>query len=144
MGWKSDWLYRLVFQQFEQAWMKAQAEGASRFGPAPESLLVGQHSETIVDGVSPYCRGPIARKWCYAGGDWTELESGRSTSVDHAVRGMFFQTAIGRFCISPDRMTVVIEYVLGPRYGRGFTLTVEGQGDSAVLMPETDSVMWHS
>ena len=144
MGWKPDWLYRLVFEHFQRAWDKVQQEGEGRLGPASASLWVTQYSEAHA-GASPYfCRGQPVRAWSYVGERWEEVPAVECVADDNAVHGMFYHKAIGRFHISEDRKTVIIEYTFGPRYGRGFVLAVKGQGKTAELVPKSDSIMWWS
>ena len=42
--------------------------------------------------------------------------------------GMFYERGVVAFCIDSDRKRLVFTYTLGPRYGRGMTLGVIGQG----------------
>ena len=144
MGWKSDWLYQLIFDQFERAWSQAQADGESRFGPASTSLLVGEYDKAVGDGSPPYCRGNVVRAWNFAGREWNSEAAAELLRHNGSTHGMFYHTAMGGFCISADRKTVMIEYRFGPRYGRGFVFIVQGQGDTARLLPKPDSVIWHS
>lgn len=145
MGWKTDWLYHLVFEQFEHAWAKAQKEGESRFGPASARLVISQYNERHEAGSPYYCRGGSSRSWNYAGRHWEEETSSvECVAEDNAVHGMFYHTALGRFYISEDRKTVIIEYTFGPRYGRGFVFLVKGQGKAAELLPKPDSITWCS
>ena len=44
MGWQSDWLYRLIFDEVTKLWSQAQQEGAGRFGPAPDRFYIQQYA----------------------------------------------------------------------------------------------------
>lgn len=61
MGWKTDWLYQLVFEQFELAWDKAQQEGEGRFGPASARIVVSQFGEGEETGSPGMCKGHLSR-----------------------------------------------------------------------------------
>jgi hypothetical protein len=144
MGWKADWLYRPVFEQFERAWAKAQKEGEGGLGPASAELLVTQYNEVNADH-APYCfGGQSVRSWRYTGQRWEESYSAERTTEDNAVHGMFYHRAAGSFCISEGRKTVIIEYLFGPLYVRGFVFCVRGQGKTAELVPQPDAVTWFS
>ena len=147
MGWKSDWLYRLVFEQFEIAWSKAQREADGRFGPAPNSFLVTEFSESSSDNLdlSPGSFQPERRirSWRFDGHDWTP-ELPAEPVAKPVIQRMFFETAIGRFRISNDRRAVTIDYIFGPRNGRGIVFVVERQGDFGRLKPKPESASWIS
>lgn len=143
MGWKSDWLYQLVFDQFQRAWIKAQRDGEGRFGPASNSLVVTLYNEAIFDSGCQYCRGTAIRSWRFNGHDWAEYDLSTQLAVP-VTHGMLYETAIGRFHISDDRRVVTIEFTFGPRYGRGFVFLVHGQGTTAKLIPKPDSSTWSS
>src|SRR5262244_3133916 len=89
MGWKSDWLYRLVFAQFEEAWTTAQKQGAGRFGPPSVQLFVSQFNEAGAnsDRAPIFCRGTALRTWHYAGHDWDETPLPDLKAKENPIRG---------------------------------------------------------
>jgi hypothetical protein len=142
MGWKSDWLYRLVFNYLELAWTTAQRDGESRFGPAPTLLRVTEFFADNDGQQFPSLCQP-RRCWVYNGLEWRAEKMPEPYPVNSVV-GMFYIEARGGFFISADRKMVVIEYRFGPRYGRGGVFVVQGQGTRASLLPEQDSIGWVS
>lgn len=146
MGWKSDWLYRIVFAEFEQAWKVAQKQGTGRFGPPSSELVVTQYggTEASEDQRPIGCRGDALRSWRYAGDDWEETTLPDFKTKPNPIRGMYYERASGNFHISADRKTVVIEHVFGPRYGHGTAFLVHSQGPTAYLSPKPDAIGWVS
>lgn len=142
MGWKSDWLYQLIFKQYELAWAKAQRDGEGHFGPASARLRVCQLPEIDLSSV-PLCRGEATRCWLYDGTGWI-IDDSSVPPAEPTLQGMFFSEARGRFAISEDRKSLVIEFSFGPRYGRGFQYMVRGQGPSAVLAVDPNGTSWCS
>jgi hypothetical protein len=61
MGWQSDWLYQLIFDEVEKVWKRAKKEGEGRFGPAPVDLLISEMLEA--DWEESRCRGNAHRQW---------------------------------------------------------------------------------
>ena len=138
MGWKTDWLYRLVFQEFSCAWDRAQGEGGDTSGRPPVALHVTEHDDVCPEGPAFCCGEPI-RSWDFAGEGWEEVPLRERTPDDRAVHGMFVRVAVGSFHISEDRKTMAVEYVFGPRYGHGSIFAVRGQGKRAKLVPKPGS-----
>ena len=144
MGWRTDWLYGLVFREIERIWARARKEGADgRFGPAPDFLVVRQYAGA--NWIEPECAPPVLREWVYSGG---ELEPRPPTDSDKPAplvrRGMFWDVGAVRFHIAPDRKRVVLTFQIGPLYGRGHAFRVGGQGKTSVLERDPDSRAWIS
>ncbi len=128
MGWRTDWLYGLIFAEFRAVWAKAQREGHGDHGPAPAEMLISEYRETRCSESAVRCCGGVLRHWQYRGESFEELAEPLEEPDCNPVRGMFYARASGAFNVSPDRKTVVLEYWFGPRYGRGFVYDVQGQG----------------
>jgi hypothetical protein len=139
--WKTDWLYKLVFQHFENAWLDVKDD---RFLGAipPEEFLITQFDEMDDDG--GIRRGKPIRFWQYIGDDFIEVQERDNYRESNPVRYPRYKYATGRFAISPDRKTVYIDYVFGPLYGRGYTFLVQGEGDKAKLVPKPGGFHWLS
>src|SRR4051794_636805 len=71
MGWQSDWLYQLIFDEVRRAWRKAIREGRGKFGPAPTSGLVKELPDA--DWEAARCFGQVQRMWLYCGGNLEAL-----------------------------------------------------------------------
>jgi len=102
-------------------------------------------SETLdADWEESRCRGNAHRRWTYQSGQPEPLLCVEEGDVDLGEqRGMFYERGAVTFCIDTDRKRVVFTYTLGPRYGRGMTFGVIGQGTKGRLSP-TGGTMWIS
>jgi hypothetical protein len=139
MGRQSDWLYELIFDEVEKVWEQANKEGAGRFGPAPSDLLISEMHDA--DWEESRCRGNPDRQWTYQGGQ--SLSPAEVSAIDVGERrGMFYERGVVAFCIDSDRKRLVFSYILGPRYGRGMTFVVIGQGAKGRLSPS--GICWVS
>lgn len=143
MGWKSDWLYRRVFEQFEKVWSDTHKSDRP-FGPPPVEIFVTEYDQAVADNTSCHCKGNQIRMWRYTGGTWDLLKEPGGASRDNPIQGMYFQTARGCFHISKNRKTIVIQYTFGPRFGQSFAWAVQGQGRSTRLIRKPDTIGWIS
>lgn len=134
MGWRTDWLYGLIFHEVQRVWRRAIREGRGKFGPAPSQLLIKEMSDA--DWELMRSKGRELRKWCYSGGTPEPLpvEDETTESLGEQV-GMFYEKGDVRFFIASDRKRVLLTYTLGPRYGRGMAFAIEGQGAKGRLVP---------
>lgn len=159
MGWRTDWLYRIVFDFIRDVWRRAnrEAEIALEQGELkamPQPFLVQQCAK--VNLLLPGCAEPVLREWFYGGTEFheqrlevvqAEESQGRlrrRPNLPPAILGMFFEQGLVRFYIFPNRKRVVITYLLGPLYGRGFVYEVKGQGRTATLQVASDTPGWIS
>jgi len=142
MGWQSDWLYQLIFDEVEQVWQRARKDGAGHFGPAPTTFLISEMREANWDDMR--CRGDAQRHWTYQGGQPEPMALTKGSDADLGEqRGMFYARGAVAFCIDANRKRVLFTYALGPRYGRGMVFGVIGQGAKGRLSP-TGGTMWVS
>ena len=141
MGWQSDWLYDLIFDEVARIWKRAIRDGRGPFGPAPTALVIKEMGEPDWEAVR--CQGDVHRLWCYRGGtpEVLPVEPESETGVGEQ-RGMFYERGEVQFHISSDRKRVLFTYVLGPRNGRGMEFAVQGQGRQGKLVPGTS--FWQS
>jgi hypothetical protein len=142
MGWQSDWLYSLIFDEAAKLWLQAQKEGSGKFGPAPDRFYIQQCAD--VDWEQIFCQPPILQVWSLEATSPPALVVAPSSSPDHAVRGMFFRDGTVRFHIAGDRRRVAWNHFLGPRYGRGKVFRVHGQGQRATLEQDPTFGEWVS
>src|SRR5262249_51269200 len=94
MGWQSDWLYQLIFEEVEKVWKRAKEEGVGQFGPPPSAFRISEMSDGIWEQVQ--CRGDARRRWLYQGGD---PEPGVDGTDVGEQRGMFYERGIVEFFI---------------------------------------------
>ncbi|QDU55848.1 hypothetical protein Pan181_20450 [Aeoliella mucimassa] len=71
MGWKSDWLYQLVFSEIESVWQRAQRYD-EQLGPPPEEMRVREFREADWDG--PHCKGQVSNQWLCNPNGWEQVE----------------------------------------------------------------------
>lgn len=129
MGWQTDWLYQLVFQEVADIWQRSRNFN-EQLGAPPTSLRVYEFAQADWDG--PHCRGKANRAWQYdetAGLQPSEVIDEQQPTI----QGAMYDVGVVRFHIATSRKQVLFEYVLGPRYGRGHIFDVEGQGSRGEL-----------
>ena len=151
MGWKTDWLFALIFREIQRIWNEAnrfaeQISKPEKPQPSLEALRVRQCAGARLG--SGFLSPPILREWLFDGADFTELEptetflpkrKGKALvpfplSVRNSEsRGALFVEGNVSFYITPGRKQCVLTYQLGPRYGRGIVYEVHGQGTGATL-----------
>jgi hypothetical protein len=135
MGWQSDWLYQLIFDEVETVWGRAIKDGAGQFGPAPTAFIVSEMRDADWEE-HPRCRGDAHRQWTFQGGKPETLDRAAGSQIDLGKRrGMFYERGGVWFCIDTDRRRVLFTYTLGPRYGRGMIFDVVGQGAKGKFRP---------
>jgi hypothetical protein len=142
MGWQSDWLYRLIFEQIAKIWETATREGAGPFGPPPNALLITETRDA--DWEHARCLGNPIRYWMYQGGEPECVPTVEVDTNPGQRQGMFYERGEVVFCIAADRNRVLFTYILGPRYGRGMILDVVGQGADGRLASSIASMLWVS
>jgi len=143
MGWKSDWLYHLIINEFRKAWKKAQKEGSGNFGPCSDEMIVYQYSGCDLN--NSRCNGECLRAWIFNGDAFEAVSPDRVEKLKKSeTQGMFYKQATGQFNISKNRRHVVLEYIFGPRYGRGYVFDVVGQGKKGCLQLKPGNAFWVS
>lgn len=163
MGWKTDWLYQMIFDNTRDVWQQAcsyvkrhneDALYPEEYLTPMESLLVYQFTDA--DLASAWCRGEVLRKWRYAG---TTFEPYRGEPPGSSVvkrdrefikfRHIYIHRPISNqgtvcFYISRDRKRVVFTYILGPLCGRGVVYGVMGQGRTGRFYNAPEGGRWLS
>lgn len=148
MGWKTDWLYSLIFAEVHRLWDRARRESermGSDFGPAPRALIISEYSDGNFTNAA--CRGLRKRQWRYSGDEQPVLIDPDDPDISHVSETsdqMFFSEGQVRFSISADRKSLIFEYALGPRYGCGQVFHVHGQGKHGRLGQAEHSISWRA
>jgi hypothetical protein len=143
MGWQSDWLYRLIFDEVAILWAQARKDGAGTFGPSPDRFYVEECA--AADWKELHCQPPVLRTWVFDGSIPPVLLTPSSVPPsDRTVRGMFFVDGMVQFHIGGNRNQIVWTHILGRRYGRGKVFRVQGQGQTATLERDRDFGEWVS
>jgi hypothetical protein len=169
IDWKTDRVFNLVFQHFENAWAEAHGDAKcikkTPYDSPPYEFHITQFSRVNLKKAPRLCRGNPIRSWIYKGDEFKEVQLKyifRKLPMFLTIICSFFKfffweddpeddpiarierCAGGCFYISPDRETVVIEYVFGPLYGRGFVFLVQGQGENCRLVHKPGASEWIS
>jgi hypothetical protein len=133
-GWRTDWLYRLVFREVADLWAEVRS-GNPEMGRPPELLVIEELGGA--DCQTARCLPPVRRVWTF-GPEGLQPRPGDEENLAACAgrRGMFWRVGLIRFHVAAGRRRVVFEYVVGPRYGRGLILRVAGQGKKGRLRPE--------
>lgn len=122
--------------------MWANIATSTGLGPPPTALVVREMAEADWD--CPNCVGSVLRQWLYRGGEpeLLPLHDRADTDVGE-LRGQFYERGMVAFHVAPDRRRVLFTFGVGPRYGRGLILRVEGQGSDGRLIP-SEGPQWRS
>src|SRR5690349_14404150 len=97
MGWQSDWLYELIFDEIATWWSKTNKEGKGELGPPPQYFLIQQCVTADSNGFVG-CIDPVLTQWRF---DNAGLQTMNATvGIPKQVlpkQGMFFEFGIVRF-----------------------------------------------
>jgi hypothetical protein len=129
MGWRTDWLYQLIFDEVARIWSRAVKDGITfpNSGPPPDYLLIEECGDA--DWERAVCLRPVLRSWTCRGADFELQPQAPPEHIPPPVeRGFRDSYGIVRFQVRPDRKKLVFEYILGPLHGRGRVFLVVGQG----------------
>lgn len=121
MGWRTDWLYQLIFAEIETVWNEAQKSAKHLNDIPPIYFRVNQWSELGSDS----CR--LVRQWIFNEEGiqpYVHIEPLPQNPGKH-----FYLVGSFNFDIFSDRKRVHLDFVVGPRYGRGIVYAVVGQGN---------------
>src|SRR3954449_845930 len=130
----TDWLYRVIFREVSNLW-ESVCSGDREEGPPPDRLRIEELGGA--DWEAARCLDPVRRVWTFGPeGLQAQPEAEVAVAECGGDRGRFWQVGLVRFHIADDRQRLVLEYVVGPLYGRGMVLRVTGQGTSGRLCPE--------
>jgi hypothetical protein len=147
VDWKTDWVYKLVFQFFENAWAEAHGNVKhlknTSYDCPPYEFYIMQYNKVNLNGFL-YCRGNPIRFWLYKGDEFKEVLQSYVFPEKNPVHTHVYRYAHGRFYISPNRKTVVIGVIFGPLYGRGFVFLVRGKGENSRLVHKPGASGWMS
>jgi hypothetical protein len=142
MEWRTDWIYALIFAEVRRVWYRARRDAASgaASGSAPNLFVISEYEKG--DTAKARCFAPAKRRWHFRGGADFDLVDGDAPGG--RAQGMFYDVGRVGFFVTDDRRLVVFEYILGPRYGRGCLLAVEGEGRAARLGPSDEGAEWQA
>jgi hypothetical protein len=160
MGWKTDWLYKCIFQHPEKFWknaQKLQEETVPRWmspddRKPPDYLLITQYPPFIVEpdtqtssfSLSARFVGPPIRHWIYDGNGLRPSASLEGNPDLKITYGMHYKVGCFYFSISEDRKRVLLRYMMGPLFGEHKVYSVIGQGKHGRLDADPAFTGWIS
>ena len=149
MGWKSDWLYQIIFQQAQQLWHQthtSREEPVPQITP-PDYFLISEYASFRV---VPYQDSPRLRDaklgdepvryWSYNDEGLRRIAAPESPADLRESRGMYHKVGRIIFSIHTDRKLVFLGYGMGPRFARSGVYEVHGQGKTGSLSPAADFI----
>ena len=146
MGWRTDWLYRLVFEKVEEAWRQALKDAVLTSGidTMPEYLLI--HECANFNEANAMCVLPVLRVWKFDGSTFEliPIPAAEQRPKALAIRGIFFSSGAVYFHIMPGRKQIGYNLHMGPLYGRGVVFIVWGQGRRGRLTISDHHAGWMS
>src|SRR5437868_1050501 len=97
--------------------------GDPQKGPPPDRLRIEEVGGA--DWEAARCVGPVRRVWTFGPGG-LRAQSGQEEAAAECGdgRGVFWRVGLVRFHVAADRGRLVLEYAVGPLYGRGVVLRV--------------------
>jgi hypothetical protein len=144
MGWQSDWLFQLIFDEITLLRSKARQEAQGELGPPPRYFVIQQCANADWNGIVA-CLDPVISQWRFDESGLQVMDiSSELPSQTIPKQGMFFDVGIVRFCVASDRKHVTMTYILGPRYAAGNVFVVLGQGKTGKLSPSVEHRRWIS
>ena len=138
MGWKSDWLYGLIFKEVAAVWKRSQNEDAT-LGPSPFALHVLECAEGDFEGPHSH---DVVRRWIYDQSGLRPAELDESS--ERSVQGSMYDIGTVWFHVTTTRKLVCFGFCLGPLYARGHVFEVVGQGARGRLRISGKHVRWVS
>ena len=132
MSWKSDWLYCLIFKEFEKAWLKAIHLSDSALPVDTFNLFLTEHNTPDFNDEAKKFGRKRVRSWLLTQNGWVETSPTEYVATYEMI-GNLYRWGFARFHICEDRKKVALEYVFGPLYGRSFEMIVSGQGKTGEL-----------
>jgi hypothetical protein len=138
MDWKSDWLYKLIFQEVEETWNN----GCRRSKNPAHWRYVLVEEWTSADGVM--CDGRVVRTWVRDENGLSKISLLAHAKRKLHARGLMFPFIILLFHIPEDRKRVVLGRIRGSLDGFGSRYLVQGEGEQARLVTDPEAGFWQS
>jgi hypothetical protein len=112
--------------------LREDAQREPSMGTPPELLRVEERPAANFD--SAKCLGNPVRAFEYDDDGRREVSTSSRWLQPTAARGALYITGYARFHVAPDGSRGVLEYQVGPRYGRGLVLEI-GIGGRVIKSP---------
>jgi hypothetical protein len=135
--WRSDSVYSAIFRKAENAWdhcRRAQNDDHWQY------VLIEEWSEAE----GPRCGGKIIRAWVRDAKGLQEISLQEYNQQKRKINSPIYPFIIVQFHLPANRKHVVF----GTRYaslaGQGTRYVIEGEGDTAKLVPDPTAGFWES
>jgi hypothetical protein len=134
-AWKTDPIYRLVFQEVESLWRRVREANAREASPYPEAFRIEEHSADQWQAAAGATT--LKNVWIYDDAGPRLFPGLRRVPHDRGSRqGDAWQFGLIRFCIWRDGNHVVIFHDVGPGNARESRFRVETPGEPTELVAE--------
>ena len=111
------------------------------FGLPPKTLCIYEAADA--DWERALCKRQALRGWLFDGSTFTELSPVAYPDYSQTPKGMYWHTGMIEFCFDVERRRAVYDYVLGPRYARGYRRTF-ASAEAIHLDPDRKYLLWRS
>lgn len=110
-----------------------------RYGKFPEEFRI-----TLMNAerkTKHHYKKVAARKWKYSSKTLSEIPLDEEAK-DNKVSGMFFNIASASYWYDFEQRKAFIDFVMGPRFGRGYVYDITDTNDSVSI--ENEQIIWVS
>ncbi len=112
---------------------------ADYYGNPPKGVVVNYHDKFDVKG---FKIGKILSVWKITLDDIMSIEDLTHEPETQPVDCMYYKEGRMLFAIDLEKKTIVLEWQVGPRYGRGFTYNIERSNNELRILVE--KLLWVS
>ena len=137
MGWKKDWLYKLIFKEFYHKWKKRYNSLLFVNNTFPIKSYIFEYSNGYEDKAS--VNGNIFRSWMYNLQENHIKMLNKELPKKLSVSGRYYELANCSFYIHKNRKKVTIQSLFGSLSGESKIYDVIGQGHSGYLQENMEA-----
>jgi hypothetical protein len=130
-----------VWRQCDPVVARSGSTDKTEFGVPPKTLHIYEAADA--DWERAFCKGAALRGWLFDGTSFTELSPVVYPDYSQTPKGMYWYTGMIRFWVDVEHRRAVYDYVLGPRYARGYKRTFTS-AEPIRLEPDRRFLAWIS
>lgn len=116
----------------EVIWKECRSNEGGKLGDPPKSLFILKCTEANWE--SCYCHKEIIASWEFNGSAYF-VHNPVIDNPEKTLNGMYWDKGIITFCLDKENGQAILNYFLGPRYGRGYMYSIS-QETGYVLHPK--------
>jgi hypothetical protein len=135
--WRSDWVYKLIFEQAETAWKHCEIN----HDPDIWQYILIEEWSSSKDGV---CKGTVLRLWVRDAKGLREVPVQSHAKHLSKIKARIFPFIIVEFHIYPDKSGVVVGQQEANTAGHGGSYLIHGGPEKAELVPDPSGGFWIS